>query len=262
MGANDIASFLITGPEGHVLIDGRYPGTPPLIMASIATLGFDIRDVKVLLNSEPHYDHARGLAELQKASGAELWVNEASADAIASGGDDPDVFLPMRVALIWNGLARYPAPRVDHRFKDGDTIGVGTTLLTAHTTPGHTRGCTSWSFVVRDGLRMLNVVSASRSSTRMATAPTSTAARRNSAGESSTNRDASAGQLLSFSGVSPSATDRVCSANRRVSLSHRINAFPSTRTDSSQLRSPCRRDFEGRQRGIRLEHQALPHAAC
>jgi metallo-beta-lactamase class B len=160
VGANDVTSFLITGPEGHVLIDGGYPGTPPLIMASIAKLGFDIRDVKVLLNSEPHYDHAGGLAELQKASGAELWASEASADAIASGGDDATAtFLPVRV-LVWIGILRYPAARVDHRFKDGQTIALGPIKLTAHITAGHTSGCTSWSFPVRDGDRELNVVSA------------------------------------------------------------------------------------------------------
>ena len=159
VGANDIAAFLITGPEGHVLIDGGYPGTPPLIMASIAKLGFDIRDVKVLLNSEPHSDHAGGLAALQKASGAQLWASEASANAIAAGGDDPDILLPLR-ALIWVGLIRYPAARVDHRVRDGDTVRVGPVALTAHVTGGHTRGCTSWSFPVRDGDRVLNVVSA------------------------------------------------------------------------------------------------------
>ncbi len=160
VGANDVAAFLITSPEGHVLIDGGYPGTPPLIMASIARLGFDIRDVKILLNSEPHYDHAGGLAALQKASGAELWASELSADAIASGGNDPDILLPLRVVLIWTGIARYPAPHVDHRFKDGDTIRLGPIALTAHITGGHTRGCTSWSFTVREGDRVLNVVSA------------------------------------------------------------------------------------------------------
>ena len=159
VGANDVAAFLVTGPEGHVLIDGGYPGTPPLIMASIAKLGFDIRDVKVLLNSEPHSDHAGGLAELQRASGAEVWASEVSAGALESGGDDPDIFLPLRM-LIWSGLLRYPAARVDHRFADGDTIRVGPLALVAHVTGGHTRGCTSWSFVVRDGGRDLDVVSA------------------------------------------------------------------------------------------------------
>jgi metallo-beta-lactamase class B len=121
VGANDAAAFLVTGPEGHVLLDGGYPGTAPMIMASIAKLGFDIRDVRVLLNSDPHSDHAGGLAALQRASGAELWASEASADAIASGGDDPDIILPLR-ALIRTGILRYPAARVDHRFRDGDTV--------------------------------------------------------------------------------------------------------------------------------------------
>jgi metallo-beta-lactamase class B len=160
VGASDVAAFLLTSPEGHVLIDGGYPGTPPLIMDSIARLGFNIRDVKVLLNSEPHYDHAGGLAELQKASGAELWASEASADVIASGGDDPNAtFLPMRM-VVWAGVARYVAARVDHRFKDGATIRLGPIALTAHLTPGHASGCTSWSFPVRDGDRELQVVSA------------------------------------------------------------------------------------------------------
>lgn len=158
VGANDVSAFLITGPEGHVVIDGGYPTTARLIMASIAKLGFDIRDVKVLLNSEPHPDHGGGLTVLQQASGAQLWASDASANTLASGGDDPDLFLPLR-ALIWMGVLGYPPARVDHRFKDGDTIRVGPIELTAHITAGHTRGCTSWSFPVRDGERVLNVVS-------------------------------------------------------------------------------------------------------
>ena len=159
VGASDVAAFLITGPQGHVVLDAGYPTTARMIMASIAKLGFDIKDVKVLLNSESHADHGGGLAVLQQASGAELWASEASADALISGGDDPDGVLPIR-ALIWLGvIGSYPPPRVDHRFKDGETIRVGPTALTAHITAGHTRGCTSWSFPVRDGDRMLNVVS-------------------------------------------------------------------------------------------------------
>ena len=159
VGANDVAIFLITGPEGHVVLDAGYPTTARMIMASIAKLGFDIKDVKVLVNSEPHADHAGGLSVLQQASGAELWASEASGDSIAAGGDDPDILLPVR-ALIWLGvIGRYPPARVDHRFKDGETIRVGPIALTAHITAGHTRGCTSWSFPVRDGDRVLNVVS-------------------------------------------------------------------------------------------------------
>lgn len=158
VGANDVTSFLITGPEGHVLIDGGYPGTATLILASIAQLGFDIKDVKVLLNSDPHHDHAGGLAALQEASGAELWASEASAGVIASGGHDPDLPLPLR-ALFRIGILGYPPARVDHRLQDGDTIRVGPIALAAHVTGGHVRGCTSWSFTVREGERDLNVVS-------------------------------------------------------------------------------------------------------
>jgi metallo-beta-lactamase class B len=159
VGANDLAAYLLTSPEGHVVLDGGYPTTALMIMESIATLGFDVRDVKVLLNSSPYPDHAGGLAAIQQASGGALWASEASADIIASGGDDPNLLLPFR-GLIWSGFLSYPAARVDHRFKDGDTIRVGSIALTAHVTGGSTRGCTSWSFPVRDGDRVLNVVSA------------------------------------------------------------------------------------------------------
>jgi metallo-beta-lactamase class B len=159
VGATDAAAFLLTGPEGHIVLDAGYPSTAPMIIASITKLGFSINDVRVLLNSEPHPDHAGGLGVLQQASGAEVWASDASADALASGGDDPDAMLPLRV-LTWIGVVGYPPMRVDHRFSDGDTIRLGPLVLTAHITGGHTRGCTSWSFPVRDGDRVLNVVSA------------------------------------------------------------------------------------------------------
>ena len=159
VGANNVSAFLVTGPEGHVVLDGGYPNTGPMIIASIAQLGFDIKDVKVLLNSIPRRDHAGGLATLQQASGAKLWASESSAGVIATGGDDPDIALPFRT-LVQIGILGFPPARVDHRFKDGDTIRLGPIALTAHVTGGSTRGCTSWSFPVRDGDRVLNVVSA------------------------------------------------------------------------------------------------------
>jgi metallo-beta-lactamase class B len=159
VGATDVAAFLITGPAGHVVLDAGYPTTAKLVMASIAKLGFDIKDVKVLINSEPHPDHAGGLAVLQQASGAQVWASEPDADTLAAGGEDPDVILPLRLAFRL-GIVGYPPPRVDHRFKDGDIIRLGPIALTAHITAGHTRGCTSWSFPVQDGGRVLNVVSA------------------------------------------------------------------------------------------------------
>jgi metallo-beta-lactamase class B len=158
VGADAVSAFLITGPEGHVVLDGGYPSNGPMIVASIAQLGFDIKDVKVLLNSTPLREQAGGLAALQQASGATLWASEASAPILASGGDNADMFLPLRM-LFQVGLFGYAPARVDHRFKDGDTIRVGPIALTAHVTGGSTRGCTSWSFPVRDGDRVLNVVS-------------------------------------------------------------------------------------------------------
>jgi len=163
VGANDVTSFLLTGPEGHVLIDGGRPGTAAMIMESVASLGFDIKDVKVLLNSSPERDYAGGLAELQKASGARLWASEASAGTIASGGDDPAIPWPLST-LGQFGVLRYPAARVDNTLKDGGTIRVGPIALTPHVTGGSTRGCTSWTFDVRDVFngetRVLKVVHA------------------------------------------------------------------------------------------------------
>jgi metallo-beta-lactamase class B len=157
VGGAGVTSFLLTGPEGHVLIDGGFPETAPAIVASIAALGFDIHDVKVLLNTHAHADHAGGLSALQETSGAELWISEGDADVIESGGAGDPTLVPLKY-VGFLGLGRFPAPRVDHRFEDGDTIRLGPLALTAHVTAGHTPGCTSWSFPVRDGDRELLAV--------------------------------------------------------------------------------------------------------
>src|SRR5437016_2360710 len=130
VGASDVSVFLITGPEGHVVLGGGYPIMAPMIIASMATLGFDIKDVKALLASNSFPDDAGGLAALQQASGAKLWASEASAGVIASGGDSADFALPLR-AFARAGIFGYPPARVDHHFKDGDTIRVGPIALTA-----------------------------------------------------------------------------------------------------------------------------------
>ena len=155
VGATGVTSFLITGPQGHILIDGGYPETAPLIERSIAKLGFSVRDVKVLLNTHAHSDHAGGLRKLQQASGAQLWVSEGDADIMAKGGaGDRATYGPLR----WLGVGRFPAPRVDHTFRDGDTVRVGPLAVTAHVTAGHTPGCTTWTYPVRDGDRELLAV--------------------------------------------------------------------------------------------------------
>lgn len=159
VGAVDMAAFLLTGPEGHVLIDGGWPEMAPSIISSISKLGFKITDVKVLLNSHAHSDHAGGLRALQLASGADLWVSEGDASLMAAGGKGDVALGPLRFLGYYLGDLKFPAPRIDHRFKDGDSVRLGPIALTAHVTAGHTRGCTSWSFPIQDGNRELLAVS-------------------------------------------------------------------------------------------------------
>lgn len=159
VGSTGVSSFLLTGPDGHVLIDGGYAETAPLIINSIAQLGFDIADVKILLNSHAHSDHAGGLKALQEASGAELWVSETDAEVMASGSHLGDRALgPVRFVGL-AGLGRFPPPRIDRRFEDGQVVRLGPIELTAHVTAGHTRGCTTWSFPVVHQERELLAVS-------------------------------------------------------------------------------------------------------
>ena len=149
VGASDIAAYLVTTPEGHILLDGGFPETAPLIRESVKKLGFRLEDVKILLNSHAHFDHAGGLAELQKATGAKLFASKADAPVLASGGKG-DPVLGDQKAL--------PAVRVDRLLGDGDTVTLGGTTMTARLTPGHTRGCTTWTMKVEDGGRRHDAV--------------------------------------------------------------------------------------------------------
>jgi metallo-beta-lactamase class B len=146
VGVAGLSSFLVTTPEGHVLIDGGLPESAPRIEANIAALGFRVRDVKFLLNSHAHYDHAGGLAALKRATGARLIASRGDAPALAAGR--PDFGAP----------AEFPPVAVDRVITDGDTVRLGGVVLTAHLTPGHTRGCTSWTLPVTDGGRKLDVL--------------------------------------------------------------------------------------------------------
>lgn len=149
VGAADITSYLIATPKGHILIDSGYAETVPQIRKNIATLGFKIEDVKVLLNSHAHYDHAAGLAELKRITGAKLYVSEPDFELLANGGKgDP------------NFGDRFPfeGVRADETFRDGKKIKLGGTTLTANVTPGHTRGCTTWTTDVKDKASTLSVV--------------------------------------------------------------------------------------------------------
>ena len=159
VGREDVSVFLLTGQQGHVLIDGGYAESPPFVVASIKQLGFDIKDVKAILSSEAHIEHAAGIAELQRMSGARVYASDSTAWGLESGGEHVPGprFLPGRIfAKI--GVASYEPVRVDQRVRDGDTVRVGPVEVVAHITSGHTIGCTTWSFAVRDSTRTLNVV--------------------------------------------------------------------------------------------------------
>ena len=136
VGASDITSYLITTPKGHILIDSGFIETVPQIIANVKTLGFKIEDVKILLNSHAHYDHAGGLAELRRLTGASLMISEPDVELLAAGGKgDP------------NFGDRFPfeGVRADKAFRDGAHIKLGGITLTANITSGHTRGCTTWT---------------------------------------------------------------------------------------------------------------------
>jgi len=139
VGTHGLSAILITSPAGHVLIDGGLPESAPLIRANIESLGFHMSDVKLILNSHAHYDHAGGIAELQRASGATVMASAWSAPVMASGKSGPDdpqfgILLP------------YPAVSGVKAFSFEDTIRVGSIALVPHSTPGHTPGGTSWSW--------------------------------------------------------------------------------------------------------------------
>jgi len=149
VGSSDIASYLITTPAGHILIDAGYVSTVPMIEAGIAKLGFKVEDVKILLNTQAHADHAGGLAALKKHTAARLMVSAADADVVERGG--------ARDFSLGDAFP-FPAVAVDRRLKDGDTVSLGGMTLTARLTPGHTMGCTTWTFDTRDAGRKLHVV--------------------------------------------------------------------------------------------------------
>jgi len=145
VGTAAVSSFLITTPEGHFLIDGILPQSVPQIAANIRALGYDIRDVKYLLNSHAHFDHAGGLAGLHRLSGATV---------VASAADKP----VLEVGDISYGPSsgmRFPPVRVDRVIGNNEDLSLGGVTLTAHLTPGHTEGCTSWTMDVTgaDGAR-------------------------------------------------------------------------------------------------------------
>ena len=137
VGASDVTSFLIVTDAGLIVTDGGFAETAPQILANIKTLGFDPKNVKILLNSHAHFDHDGGLAALKQATGARFLASRGDAPVLESGGE-PD-------SANAGPLHRITPIRPDGYLTDGENLTLGHTTLTFHLTPGHTRGCTSWS---------------------------------------------------------------------------------------------------------------------
>jgi len=149
VGGEDITSYLIVTPKGHFVLNSGYEDTPTLIRESVEKLGFKITDVKILLNSQAHFDHVAGQAALQSMSGAKIYSSEREAGVLQSGGKtDPR----------WGREFLYPPVQVDHTVADGEGVTLGGITLTAHLTPGHSIGCTTWTMQVTDGGKIYDVV--------------------------------------------------------------------------------------------------------
>jgi len=151
VGTHGLSSILITSEGGHILIDGALPESAPLIVADIRSLGFRIEDVKFIVNSHAHFDHAGGIAELQRLSGARVAASQWTADVMNKGAvprDDPQFGTLAPIARV---------ARIE-TIKDGENLSAGAVTVTAHLTPGHTPGGTSWTWRSCENGRCLNLV--------------------------------------------------------------------------------------------------------
>jgi len=151
VGTNGLSALLVTSPQGHVLIDGALPESAGQIAASIRALGFRVEDIKVIVNSHVHFDHAGGIAELQRLSGAEVIASEASVPVLQTGEvgrNDPQYGTIPPIAKVAR-VRTIPA---------GDTVRVGPLVLSAMRTGGHTPGGTSWTWTSCEGAECWAIV--------------------------------------------------------------------------------------------------------
>jgi CubicO group peptidase (beta-lactamase class C family) len=148
VGSKDLASYLITTPEGHILINSGFERTVPLIRTSVELLGFKMADIKILLASHAHSDHVAGHALLKELTGAKVYVMRGDDQVIASGGKGQYLYTTSR----WAPCA------VDRVLEDRDEVKLGGVTLVARLTPGHTRGCTTWTWRVSEGGKTYDVV--------------------------------------------------------------------------------------------------------
>jgi metallo-beta-lactamase class B len=148
VGSQDLASYLVVTPQGEILINSDLASSPPLIRKSVEQLGFKWSEIKILLISHAHYDHAAGSAEVLRETGAKYMVMDGDVPSIESGGTK-DFGLPNDT---------YPVAHVDRVLHDGDEVRLGGVVLVAHKTPGHTRGCTTWTMKTTQHGQPRNVV--------------------------------------------------------------------------------------------------------
>jgi metallo-beta-lactamase class B len=151
VGSKGLASYLITTPQGNILINSSLETSVPLIKASIEKLGFRFSDTKILLISHAHWDHDAGSAAVKKLTGAQYMVMDADVPVVESGGTTDFQYgkTPGN---------QYPPVKVDRVLHDGDQVKLGNAVLTAHKTPGHTKGCTTWTMKATDGGKTYDVV--------------------------------------------------------------------------------------------------------
>jgi metallo-beta-lactamase class B len=151
VGSKGLANYLIATPQGHILINSDLEANVPLIKDSIETLGFKFADVKILLISHAHWDHDAGSASIKRLTGAKYMVMDADVPVVESGGKQDFNYGKDASTL-------YPVTKVDRVLHDGEKVTLGGTTLVAHLTPGHTKGCTTWTMTVEEGGKRYNVV--------------------------------------------------------------------------------------------------------
>jgi metallo-beta-lactamase class B len=147
VGTADLAVYLIKTPAGDILINTDFDQDVPNIQKSIEKTGAKMSDVKIILISHAHDDHVAGTAAIKKLTGAQLMVMEPDVDEMESGGQGDFQY-----------KSRWAPVKVDRVLHDGDTVKLGGTTLVAHLTPGHTKGCTTWTTQVTENGRPLHVV--------------------------------------------------------------------------------------------------------
>jgi metallo-beta-lactamase class B len=157
VGTYDLSTYLITTPQGHILVNSGLKSTVPQIADGIEKLGFKVADTKILLTTQAHWDHVAGFGDLKRLTGAKVMVSEPDAPVLADGGKSD---------FRWGNEpgSRFDPVTVDRRLKDGDKVTLGGVTLTAHLHPGHTKGSTSFTFTVREAGKDYRVIIANMGS--------------------------------------------------------------------------------------------------